>query len=60
MTASDVVFVFIAQTTGDLISPRKKKKLTRSQEWSREGSDDGKGGGGELHLLVGKSKQATV
>ena len=26
MTASDVVFVFIAQTTGDLISPRDEEK----------------------------------
>lgn len=36
----------------------KTKKLTRSQERSREGGDDGKSGGGELHLLVG-TKQAS-
>ena len=36
----------------------KTKKLTRSQERSREGGDDGKSGGGELHLLVG-TKEAS-
>lgn len=36
----------------------KTKKLTRSQERSREGGDDGKSVGGELHLLVG-TKQAS-
>ena len=36
----------------------KTKKLTRSQERSRDGGDDGKRGGGELHLLVG-TKQAS-
>jgi len=49
MTASATLFFVFSPN-------RSPKKLTRSQEWSREGGGDDKGCGGELHLLVGTSK----